>query len=84
MRSEFWPLLGTPTSLATKRFSLTSAPTPCGNFSFIIPRIPSLTLPIDIEMNVMSMDFQDNTFDCVINKATMDALLCGEGSLMNT
>ena len=34
-------------------------------------------------MDARSMEFKDGTFDCVINKATMDAILCGENSLSN-
>ena len=29
------------------------------------------------------MKFKDETFDCVIDKSTIDALLCGEHSFMN-
>ena len=29
----------------------------------------------DLEMDARNMDFKDDTFDCVINKATMDAIL---------
>ena len=36
------------------------------------------------EMDVRDMkDFQDKTFDLVIDKSTMDALLCGEESFVN-
>ena len=35
------------------------------------------------EMDVRAMDFIDDTFDCVIDKATMDSILCGENSMSN-
>ena len=35
------------------------------------------------QMNVCSLDFPDATFDCVIAKGLMDAILCGEGSTAN-
>ena len=34
-------------------------------------------------MDVKEMKFKDETFDCVIDKSTIDALLCGEHSFMN-
>ena len=35
------------------------------------------------QMNVTALDFPDETFDVVVAKATMDAVLCGEGSTAN-
>ena len=35
------------------------------------------------QMNVTALDFPDETFDCVVAKATVDAVLCGEGSTAN-
>mmetsp|Transcript_16397 Transcript_16397/g.55722 ORF Transcript_16397/g.55722 Transcript_16397/m.55722 type:complete len:165 (-) Transcript_16397:298-792(-) len=35
------------------------------------------------EMNVCNLDFPDETFDAVLDKGTMDSLLCGEGSTAN-
>jgi EEF1A lysine methyltransferase 4 len=34
-------------------------------------------------MNSCSLDFPDGTFDVVIDKGTMDSILCGEGSTAN-
>lgn len=35
------------------------------------------------QMNVCSLDFPDAAFDVVIDKGTMDSVLCGEGSTAN-
>lgn len=34
-------------------------------------------------MNACHLDFPDGTFDCIIDKGTMDSILCGEGSTAN-
>ena len=34
-------------------------------------------------MDVTSLDFADEHFDSVVDKGTMDSLLCGEGSTAN-
>ncbi|KAL0479832.1 hypothetical protein AKO1_007459 [Acrasis kona] len=31
-----------------------------------------------IEMDLLEMNFPKNTFDCIIDKATMDIILCGD------
>lgn len=35
------------------------------------------------KMDVKSMKYPDNTFDLIIDKSTIDALLCGDFSFMN-
>jgi ubiquinone/menaquinone biosynthesis C-methylase UbiE len=35
-------------------------------------------------MDVLNMRFASNYFDLIIDKSTIDALLCGESSFMNT
>ncbi|TDH66641.1 hypothetical protein CCR75_009790 [Bremia lactucae] len=34
-------------------------------------------------MNMCSLDFADETYDAVVDKGTMDSILCGEGSTTN-
>ena len=34
-------------------------------------------------MDCTSLDFADETYDCVVDKGTLDSLLCGEGSTAN-
>jgi len=36
-----------------------------------------------IQMDARAMDFADGEFDCCIDKGTLDAILCGEGSVTN-
>ena len=35
------------------------------------------------QMNACSLDFPDETFDVVVDKGTLDSVLCGEGSTAN-
>lgn len=35
------------------------------------------------QMDVRQMELQDGTFNCVIDKGTMDSVLCGEASTLN-
>ena len=37
-----------------------------------------------ITMDAMEMTYEAETFDCVIDKSTIDAILCGEYSFYNT
>ena len=34
-----------------------------------------MVILVDLEMDARAMDFKDNSFDCVIDKATMDSIL---------
>jgi ubiquinone/menaquinone biosynthesis C-methylase UbiE len=34
-------------------------------------------------MDVRDLQYEDNTFDVIIDKSTMDALLCGDQSFLN-
>jgi ubiquinone/menaquinone biosynthesis C-methylase UbiE len=36
-----------------------------------------------LQMDVRAMDFPDGSFEAVIDKATLDSVLCGEGSTVN-
>ena len=36
------------------------------------------------QMNCCALDFPDETFDVVLDKGTLDSVLCGEGSTANT
>ena len=56
------------------------------------PSLPPLSSPLRYkdkpaltyqQMNVCSLEFPDETFDAVVAKGTMDAILCGEGSTAN-
>jgi hypothetical protein len=35
-------------------------------------------------MDVRDLQYEDNSFDLIIDKSTMDALLCGDQSFLNT
>jgi hypothetical protein len=35
-------------------------------------------------MDVRNMRFESNTFDLIIDKSTIDALLCGDSAFLNT
>jgi len=36
------------------------------------------------QMNVTALEFADETFDAIVDKGTLDSILCGEGSTANT
>jgi len=36
-----------------------------------------------LQMDVKAMDFPENSFDAVVDKGTLDSVLCGEGSTTN-
>eukprot|EP01015_Nassula_variabilis_P011213 TRINITY_DN190_c0_g1_i3.p1 TRINITY_DN190_c0_g1~~TRINITY_DN190_c0_g1_i3.p1 ORF type:complete len:132 (+),score=22.07 TRINITY_DN190_c0_g1_i3:84-479(+) len=33
-----------------------------------------------VQMDARQMDFESGSFDCIVDKGTLDAILCGEGS----
>ena len=35
-------------------------------------------------MNALDMKFEDQSFDCILDKSTIDAILCGDYSFYNT
>ena len=36
-----------------------------------------------VTMDALSMDYESESFDCVVDKSTIDAILCGEYSFYN-
>ena len=44
--------------------------------------IPALSYFLDKHMDMRAMDFPDGVFDAVIDKATLDSVLCSDGSLI--
>lgn len=35
-------------------------------------------------MDCCDLSYQDNFFDCIIDKSTIDAILCGDNAFLNT
>jgi len=42
-----------------------------------------LSFILDQTMDVKTMDFQDSSFDLIVDKATFDSIICGESSTKN-
>ena len=36
------------------------------------------------DMDCCDLSYQDNFFDCIIDKSTIDAILCGDNAFLNT